>query len=224
MRRRLIFFICFVWISKAAYANGFYVGIGAGPEFADFNQNAHIIIQPPGLPIVANIKDAVKYSGRGAMGSLFGGYYFTKQNFYLAGEVGVDEGSVLSSTSNVNSVSGANTATKYRMRNSVNVSVLPGFLCTDFTVFYARLGYSNGNFKVSTTDVSLANINRHLGGLYYGVGVQHMFSPHISARLEYDQAAYEATQFFVVTGPVRKTTNISNSTSQAMLGLIYTFV
>jgi outer membrane immunogenic protein len=216
--------VSMVCVAANSWGNGFYLGVGGAPQFADFNQNSHIVVVLPVQGLVTNANDASHQAGTGLMGTLFGGYRWNKQRFSVAGELNANASTVQAKSSNVESVHGTSSFTKFSLPYSYGVSVLPGYIYSESTIFFARIGYALGNFRIHTSDVSLANINRFLSGISYGVGVNHQFTQHLVGRAEVSQTSYENTRMIVVTPPATKTTNINPTTSQATLSLIYQFV
>lgn len=158
---------------------------------------------------------------QGIFGSIFGGYAWLYHAFYLAGEVNADVTNAKSQTTNDEFVHQNFKHVYYRMRHAFGVSILPGYLYTPNTVFYARAGYSLGNFNVSSEDASLSNMNRNVGGICLGVGINHDFTPHLAGRVEYKQVNYQSAGVTTVTGTTTKNTNIAPITGQVEFALMY---
>lgn len=93
-------------------------------------------------------------------------------------------------------------------------SILPGYLLTDDSLLYVRAGLTNSNFKISTTDISLANINRMLRG--FRLGLQQKLTPSLALRAEYSNVSYRSTNIatFDVVGNVSKSTQFTPSTNE----------
>lgn len=207
-------------LTAFALNNGFYIGAGAGPESTDFKQTAYIT-QPGNF----NAKDATHLSGTGVFGNIFGGYVWSCKYLYLAGEANYSPSSDEFNSSNSEFIHGSFATTSYKMRYSYSVSLLPGFLWTPCTLFYGRLGYAWGNFQTSTSDISLANVNRTLNGPRYGLGIKQQVYQNFSVRVEYSQIYYRSTHFttFDPNSSVTKRTNITPSTGQTEFSLVYDF-
>lgn len=157
--------------------SGFYVGAGVGPELTNFKQATRVIVEVEPPIMTANIKATNDLSGTGVFGTVFGGYgYLWRNNLYLAGEINIDASSDQYSTENLEFVHATVSHTTYKMQNSYGLSVLPGYWYNNLILFYARLGYANGNFKTMTSDTSLVNVNRRLNGFCYGLGVNTIFT------------------------------------------------
>lgn len=217
MLKKAGFIITLLFISIPSYAR-FYVGAGFGPEAGHFNQTAYFRHHPD-----ANVKDTEQFAGRGVFGSLFGGYDVHCRQYYLAGEVNVNASSDEFHSSNNELIHQTFSTTRYKMRNGIGLSVLPGLLFNTLLI-YARVGIANTNFQISTADDSLANIDRRLNGFRYGIGVKQDFSANFSGRLEYSHVDYETTHFLAIpNATTTKRTAISPSTSLFEFAIIYSF-
>lgn len=223
MLRRRISIIGILFLSlllSATCWSELYVGIGVGPQWASFNQHATITRY-----LTFNVKDDTQLSGVGVFGTIFAGYGLNYKIFYLGAEVNGDLSSTDFRSDNKEFSHQTFAYTRYRMRNSFGVSALPGVLITDSTLLYGRFGYANGNLRVYTTDPSLANINRHLSGFRYGVGLNHVLTQQLSMRVEYSHVSYENTRMHVFEpfGAVAKNTRIRPDTGEVEFGLVYHF-
>ncbi|MBA3660221.1 MAG: outer membrane beta-barrel protein [Gammaproteobacteria bacterium] len=205
-------------ISTSSYGQGFYFGGSVGPQSINFQQKSNIL-QPGNF----NAKDTTNLSGTGLFGSLFGGYGWVKNTFYLAGEVNADLSSTDFKSSNKEFLHKSFAHTAYKIQHSFGFGFLPGYLYTPATLLYVRLGYLNSNIKISTTDVSLANIDKNLNGVRYGLGINQSFTKHLGARMEYSHANYQSTKFRAIDGTVTKTTRITPDSGQVEFSLIYNF-
>jgi outer membrane immunogenic protein len=224
MFRQASIAVSLLLLATTASANGFYLGLGAGPGAADFQENAHIVVQPAGMAVVSNARNATHLSGTGMVGSLFGGYGVNWNAYYLAGEVNASYSTYQFKTNNSEEISGGNSQTKYRLQSSYGISLLPGFYYMPNTLFYTRVGYENGNFKTSTTDVSLANVDKHLNGFRCGLGVKQTVTRNMALRMDYSHIAYQNTTSTVVTGTATKRTQVTPTVGQVEISLVYDFV
>lgn len=218
-RKTQITGILFFVLSTSGYCSGFYLGAGVGPESIDFKKGSHFV-----QGTNANVIDKSKQSGWGWFGSLFGGYGWIHKSFYLAGELNANISSAEFNSSNNEYVHQSFSSTNYKMNPSYGISVLPGYLFSDATLFYGRLGYANSQFKLSTNDTSLKNINTTLNGFRFGAGIRQVISKKLAVRLEYSQVDYQKVSMHVVTGPIIKDTIITPRTGQVEFGLVYNFV
>jgi len=201
----------------SSWSAGFYVGAGLGPDYGDFKQNARITSQS------FDARDKTHLAGKGIFGTLFGGYAWNRDYWYLAGEVNGNISSLKFKSSNYEYVNSNFVNTNYKIRSNYGFSLLPGFQYSDTFLFYARAGYVNGNFKTSTQDVSLANVNRHLDGFRCGLGIKQDITEHLSFRMEYSHLNYQKTRFSAFDNSVSKYTIIDPSTNQVEFGIVYTF-
>lgn len=203
-----------------AWSSGFYLGLGAGPQSADFNSNA--TVSRPGDFQVNNNNHL---SGTGAFGSIFGGYAWMRQAFYLAGEANFDVSNLKFQTSNNEFLHQKFSTAYYRLRHNWGLSVLPGYLFTPSTLFYGRLGYSVAYFNISSADISLSNVNQNLSGINFGVGINQALNQQIAVRMEYNQVHYQSTSTtsFDPVGNVTKNTNIAPTVGQVEFALLYRF-
>lgn len=203
-----------------ALNNGFYLGAGAGPEATDFKQTAYI-----NQPRNFSVTDTEHLSGTGVFGTIFGGYSWSCNQLYIAGEGNYNVSSDEFNSSNSEFIHNNFSKTSYKLRYSYSASLIPGFLLTPCTLFYGRIGYAWGNFQTSTSDTSLANVNRTLSGPRYGIGIKQAVFQNFSVRVEYSQIYYRATSFttFDPNSFVTKTTNISPSTGLVEFSVVYDF-
>lgn len=215
-----------VFSSIAFSANAaFYVGAGGGPEIATFSEDAHITLPE------SNVYNNTKLSGRGYFGSIFAGYgrYLTgpdlhTKNVYLAAEINANASNVEYQGSNNNLTSRTFSTTTYKMDHSFGLSILPGFLLTDSTLFYVRLGYAYGNFKLFTNDVSLTPVNENVSGFCHGFGVRQMVKQNFMVFMEVSQTNYQGVQIHTLsTNNTVKDVNITPVTAQLEFGLLYNF-
>lgn len=82
LSKKWILAIPYLLLTTSGFCSAFYIGGGVGPESADFEQNAHLV-----EGVVTDVTDKTDLSGWGLFGTLFGGYEFKHQRFYLAGEL-----------------------------------------------------------------------------------------------------------------------------------------
>ncbi len=216
---RKIALVSTLLISTPCFSSSFYLGAGAGPEFASFNQAARIS-QVGGF----DARDSTNLSGTGIFGTLFGGYGWTHNQFYLAGELNANLSSVGFQSSNEEVIRGTYSALHYRIQNSYGLSLLPGYLWKNDTLLYARVGYANGSLKISSSDSSIDNINQRIDGFRYGLGFRQGITKHVSARMEYSHIDYRSESFTVLTSnATTKSTTLTPKTNLVEFGLIYLF-
>ena len=201
---------------------GFYTGAAIGPEGARFSQKA--FVTQTGASFLSTV-DTEQHSGVGGFGSIFAGYSGTHERFYLAGELNANLSTLKYSQGNNEYFFGSYSRTIFRINRSFGASILPGYLVTNNTLLYARLGYTNGHLKVSEGDTSIGSFHKDLDGFRYGVGMQHALTPRLAIRMDYSQIDYKSVNraTFDPVGVVTKQTKISPYTAQVAFGLIYQF-
>jgi len=206
-----------------------YVGLGVGPETANFKQKAVVIGRNPSNFTAI---DKNQFAAKGAFASLFGGVGFQFpmcdshcDRIYLGIEGNANIRSLMHKATNRELINSNYNHTYYKMHYDFGVSLLPGILISDCNLFYGRLGYANGKFKVNTTDTSLQNISRTLNGLRYGLGFRQRLNECLSFRLEYGQVNYKKIKMFTYdpVGNVAKTTHITPYIQRFELGLLFNF-
>lgn len=225
---------CWAW--TWTWPNGFspkglYVGAGLGPDIATFDLNAHVR-QVQGGRLNFDVINDDRLGALGIFGTIFAGYgmrfyncFENRQNLYFAGELNANFSSVEHENSNDEFVHLNFSTTKITIRRNVGISLIPGYFFTDATLFYARVGYTNGRFQISTSDSSLANTTRNLSGVRWGLGLQQCIAQQLSARMEFSQVYYNSTSVSTLdTGSnTTKTTKFTPQTNQVEFGLIYHF-
>ncbi|MFI4963585.1 MAG: outer membrane protein [Legionellales bacterium] len=199
---------------------GLYVGASVGPEGAHFRQKVHV--QIPGN---FNALDANHFSGIGVFGSIFGGYGWTHNQYYLAGEFNANLSSVEYKLTNDELLHQHLSKTTFKIGNAEGVSLLPGYLLTPVTLAYARIGYANGHLKIVESDPTIHSSSTRRGGIRYGLGIRHGILPHWSVMMDYSQINYRGVKSHVFEphSGLTKDTRIIPNTAQVGFGLIYAF-
>lgn len=215
-------------LTSWGWGSGFYVGGGLGADAVDFYDETYIK-QPPSAEAFSVI-NTIHQSAQGIFGSVFGGYSWIREAFYI----GI-EGNFNGSTSAFKTTNQEfDHATKTRSYAKTNilpnwgVSFLPGWLLLqDTTLIYGRFGYAGGIFHVTTTDSSLTNVNHVISGIRYGIGIEKRLYQHFGIRLEYNHIMYQGTtseHFDISSGaPTYKQSVITPQTNQFELGFVYRF-
>lgn len=206
---------------------GFYVGASIGPEGASFSQKVHVVGQNSNQPSGNfDVYATNHFSGIGVFGSIFGGYAWFLQKYYLAVEINGNLSSVNYELTNNELIHQNFAKTTFTIKNSEGVSLLPGFFFSDNTLFYGRVGYENGRVKLDEgADPSIVSMSKNLNGIRYGIGVRHFLTPQWSLIMDYSQINYGPlnSHTFDPYGGVTKDTKITSSTAQLALGAIYSF-
>ncbi|HSW69401.1 MAG TPA: outer membrane beta-barrel protein [Gammaproteobacteria bacterium] len=212
----LCFSVVLLYIPHICFASP-YLGLAISPGFADFNIDTEVT-NP-----FTNTKNNTHLAGSGLFATIVAGYDINYKKCYLAGEVSGSAGSLTSQTSNNDFLNQTFSSTKYRIQNNFDISLLPGYNILTSTLLYGRIGYANGNFKISTTNNSLINTNQQVTGFRYGLGLNQTFTEHLHGRIEYSRINYQNTSFIVHSGNTNISTTIAPSVNQIAFGLIYQF-
>lgn len=211
--------------SSLGYA-GVYTGLGLGPDTIEFKQRSNVVYYDAANPTQGfNVIDKTHLSARGVFGTIFGGYEYLNNQFYLAGEINGNLSSAVFKSSNIERIHGSYSSTAYKIKNSVGISLLPGYQFSPATLFYGRLGLTNGHVKVITSDQSLENLSTNKGGFRWGLGARQAVSDHFSVRMEYSQINYKGANMATYDNlsNVSKRTRISPSQQLVEFGLVYSF-
>ena len=201
--------------------SGFYVGAGIGPEFAQFTQKAHVFDTHNNF----NVIDVEHFSGTGVFGTFFGGYSWIYNRFYLAGEANFNPSSVKYQLTNYEYIHQNFSKTFFTINYSEGVSALPGFLLTDDTVVYGRIGYANGRVSLHDSDPTVRSATANRSGIRYGAGVRYGLGNQWSLMVDYSQINYGKfrSHVFEPNGGVTKNTRIYPLSAQFAFGFIYNF-
>lgn len=201
----------------SSYANGFYAGVGIGRDTANFDQKLTI----NSTAFVAD-NDA---NGSGALGTVFAGYSWLFNKFYLASELNaalssIDHHSYVSSTT----VPAFTLNNRYAIANTVGISLLPGIKITDASLIYGRLGYVRSQLKIdSQINNSTTSDTHYLDGFRYGVGLETQFTRNLGLRLEYDHTDYQSYSLTTSVGGVNATASVKPKSDQGILSLVWYF-
>ena len=130
------------------------------------------------------------------------GFGRTFGQFYVAVEGGYHNGVGKSET-----VLGGETLTA-ELKDALSISVLPGFMLSNNTVAFARIGYARveGEFSFGGESDS-----EKFSGLLWGLGVKHAFTRNVAGVLEY--------QSFSPSGKDVEGTNFKPASSGVVLGV-----
>lgn len=197
-----------------------YMGAGLGSDTIDFKQSAHIV-----RPMDFDVVDQSHLSGTGVFGTVFAGYACQHDKWYLAAEINANLSSSAFSASNVERLRGNSSSTQYKLKNSVGLSVLPGYFLAENTLLYLRLAYANARLQVQTSDSSLQNVSHRSGGIRYGLGLRQSINKRFSFRVDYSVANFKQTQMrtFDSLSSTTKLTTLSPREQLVELAMIYTF-
>lgn len=231
MIRKLISAGALLSVLAAPAWAGFYVGAGGGPDMGNFDVNAHVYeYHAPYYGF--NVKNLEETSATGGFGTIYAGYATPLSRIglripyvNLALELNANGSSLKHENANDEFVHKSYSSTTYRVDYSFGASILPGYMISDATTFYGRIGYANGRFKVTTSDVSLANVDRHLSGIRWGLGLQQMIAYQLALRVEYSHIDYRSVTIntFDALSSVTKITTFTPHTNEVEFSLLYKF-
>lgn len=157
-----------------------------------------------GLGVTVNTANNTYGSFRGVPVNLFAGYGgIVTQNFYLAGELFGTAG-----TFSLNDNGGLKTTYGY------GASLLPGFMLSDHTLAFARVGVIRTRF----TDLSDTRTGGELG-----LGLQTSLTQNVDIRGEYDYVAYQSVSGRTSGIFGNHSYSTSPRSDQFNLGLVYKF-
>lgn len=205
--------------------DGFYVGLGVGPEYANFSKKASFQ-RPPN-----NVTEKIHLSGTGVVGSVFAGYErcfalcdCSDPTLSLAAELNYDASTLQYKESNNEYTNQNFNFERYKLGRSIGISLLPGYMISECTVLYARVGYVNRDLNVITTEVTLPSLNKNRPGFRYGIGIKQFVCNNFAVRLDYSQSQYKKVHIFGVDNRATKFTSIAPYASKFELALVYNFM
>lgn len=204
---------------SASCFSGAYVGASLGPEGIGFNKKAHVDSSD------FNVVDKTFLSGTGVFGSIFAGYQWIQNQYFLAAELNANLSSAYFKSINDEYKHSNFGKTTYTLRSSQGISVLPGYFIGPKALMYLRLGYMNAHLKINESDVSINSFNNHRNGIRYGLGMRYGFAEQWDVMLDYSQVNYSSvfSLYFDPIGGVKKDTKITPNSAQVGLGVIYHF-
>lgn len=212
--------------------SGFYVGAGGGLEGASFSQKSRVIGASNGTPVDVNVTGAFDVlatnhlAGVGGFGTVFGGYEWRRNQYYVAGELNANLSSLKYSLTNDEFIHQNFAQTSFTMKTSEGISILPGIFLTNSTLLYGRIGYANGRLKIfEGADPSIENSINNLSGVRYGLGMSQEITPQWAFRLDYSQINYRSVKSYTSfpSAGVTKATRITPLTAQIAFDILYHF-
>ncbi|WP_298626852.1 outer membrane beta-barrel protein [uncultured Legionella sp.] len=215
-----------VLLTASTVNAGFYSGLGLGSDTVDLNVRSRIYEELPGHPSSFDVINKSHLSATGVFGTLFAGYgTLVHDNYYLAGEANLNISTTQSRSYNHEYYHQSFADTVIKIKNSIGLSILPGYQFTSNTLFYGRLGITNSTFKENTTDISLFNYTTKKTGFRYGLGVKQNITNRLALRMDYSRIDYASinTGTFDPVGKVRKTTQMTASQQLVEFGLVVNF-
>lgn len=200
----------------AAYApqfrwSGFYAGVQAGYAWGDSSASLTTL-----APFAV---ESFSYSTSGAVGGVHAGFNWQSGSFVFGVETDLELSGI--EGSGRGSLGGGHT-TSIDWMGSMRARV--GFT-TGSTLLYLTGGLAYGDVSVERTSgiltTPLLGKSDWQTGWTLGGGIEHAFTPNISARIEYRYTDLGSTSFKGLMGGASDTTDISHSAVRA--GLSYKF-
>ncbi|WP_133135276.1 outer membrane protein [Legionella rowbothamii] len=200
---------------------GFYIGAGIGPEYAQFTQKTHVLDNYGSF----NVIDEQNFSGAGIFGTFFGGYSWTHNWFYLAGEANFNPSSLQYRLVNKEYIHKNFEKSSFTIHYSEGVSALPGVLLTKDAIVYGRIGYANGHVELHNSDPTIRSSKANRSGIRYGVGMRYNLSNQWALMADYSQTNYEKfhSRVYEPNGGVYKSSRTYPVSAQFAFGIIYNF-
>lgn len=221
LRKTLCLFVCTPFLITSYAQAGLYVGKGFGSDFVSFKQTSHIT-KPGSFEAI----DTTRQAGIGVFGTLYiGASKIIHKQYIAALELNGNLSSSSFQRSNDEYVHQNFSNSSYKINNTFGVSILPGYQFTPDTLFYGRLGYSNGHFISRSSDPSLENMSQCMDGFRYGVGLTRSITKHTDFRFDYSLTNYRNVQFITVDllSNTTKHTKVTPFQQLVELSLIYRF-
>ncbi|RUR15680.1 hypothetical protein ELY21_14330 [Legionella sp. km535] len=213
-------------LSASSAHSGFYAGMGTGSDTVDVAMRSRITGPNPGHPANFDVINKSHASATGIFGSLFAGYgTLAYKNFYFAAEANGTLSATQSNSYNFEFIHNTFSHTVIKLKNTIGISILPGYQYSSDTLFYGRLGLTSGRFQVNTTDISLANFSKKRTGFRYGLGINQNITNRLALRMDYSRITYNDTNTstFDPVGVVIKSTQMTPNEQLVEFGLVFNF-
>jgi opacity protein-like surface antigen len=155
----------------------------------------------------------VSFNNQGIIGTVFAGYGYNVDHFYVGIEGFFNQASNKSGTKNINTRMTRYISQKY----GYGLSLLPGIAITDGAILYARLGVVRTNFQIhdsSPVEITPSS-NTNITGSQAGAGVQVAIAPSLDVRGEYVYSLYGSSS--------NSDGRFTPRNSQANIGIVYKF-
>jgi opacity protein-like surface antigen len=155
-----------------------------------------------------------KFSSRALIGTIFAGYGYNADHFYLGAEAFFNQAANKTGTKNID----AGTVQRYASQKyGYGLSLMPGIAITDGALIFGRIGVVRTYFQVndSSAIMSTPSSSNSITGSQAGAGVQLAMTPSLDARAEYIYSIYGSTN--------NADGKFTPRNNQANLGLVYKF-
>ena len=162
--------------------NGAYAGVLAGYE------NFNLKNSTTGLGVLNGFSTSGNYGASGKTGGIFAGYGKEFGKFYLGAEAEATLGNAEGKTNISTPIGYIYSDAKHK--NDYGVSIRPGFLVSDNTLIYTRIGFIRSAF-----DDKAVNDKFNLNGLRLGLGTEFAVSSNINARFDWVYTNYQSYSY-----------------------------
>ncbi|MCB1827987.1 MAG: porin family protein [Coxiellaceae bacterium] len=245
----LIFLVVFSFFSISAAAatdsafDGFHIGAETGLMLSGFR--AYTLASQTIPASTFTLEQYGHYTGASATGRLFVGYGWDLSDFYLG--VNLDAnlmGATGRSHTNDFDLRGVATelfSSSYQLelQRSFSLSLIPGYLISDRTMFFAQLGGAQGRVKgqvllngvlaTAPGDASLTqSFSKNLFGWVAGFGFQHFLTNDWALAMQYLYTHYATLSNFHDEAPdntrhISDYTRVKTSSNAFLVGAAYYF-
>jgi opacity protein-like surface antigen len=156
----------------------------------------------------------ISFDSRGVIGSLFAGYGYNVDHFYLGLEGFFNQASNKSGTK---TIANGQVRRYISQKYGYGVSLMPGVAITDGALLYLRAGVVRTNFQVNDSSATLATgrSSNMSTGSQAGFGGQFAMTANLDARAEYVYSIFNS----INNGNGKFTPR----SSQINFGLVYKF-
>lgn len=193
MNKSIPFSLALLFCIPNAYAEGTfagpYLGIQMGYVWGDDSGKEYSSGSLDGYSQVSNLD--------GGLYGVYGGYNFIFSSNYLAGIEGDFEGRIGTDEDTFQKSSGViDTTYPYKAESNMAGSIRGrlGYIFNGRSLLYATGGYAGVEVKRAFYDTSTPGVSSSStdwqSGWTAGAGVEHIFSPCVSAKLEYRYSDY----------------------------------
>jgi outer membrane immunogenic protein len=196
--------------------DGFYIGAQVGYD----SYHTHVVTQDT-IDAADEFIFSHNPNAAGWVGGLFTGYGKYFNNYYLGGELFVNDSAASESDNSSSKVDGATSTytSNVTVGGSYGIAILPGMKFGDSTLGYLRLGYNEARLKGKDLAVDLtgsvsSSKQRWEGGFAYGLGMETALCSNLSLRTDFTHTQYGS--FHNSAG-----TKFEFADNQFMLGLNY---
>lgn len=225
---------------------GQYLGVGMGSFFPLYNTQVDTRITAR-LPFLAEVNGKGNFSSNNVFGTIFGGYGFVFNSFYVGPEVYFSAGRRPKADLTIQAFNTfpselLSTYTMAKLNSwEEGIDGRLGWVATPGSLLFIRLGaaFNNISLNSNTTTYTDGTIVPETKLLYYtaskslvgfraGVGLEQKLTPRISVRADYVYTYYgnlsiNGANYDSPLGPIINTTQVRLQSQAVMGSIIYDF-